>query len=79
MHHLTLVAALTVAPICSEPSHDRLIVQPGRDVCGAALDNRGQPRAPGFLPTMCADPRAVYRIDVARNADVCTRAEGART
>lgn len=76
MHHLTLVAAVLAAPVCSEPSHDRLIVQPGRDVCGAALDSRGLPRVPGFLPTMCADPRALYRVDGARNADVCVRPEG---
>ncbi|WP_170233862.1 hypothetical protein [Novosphingobium sediminis] len=78
MHHLTFIAALLVAPVCPEPSHDRLIVQPGRDVCGAALDSRGQLRAPGYLPTTCADPRAIYRIDGARNADVCVRVEGAR-
>jgi hypothetical protein len=75
MHHLTLAAALLAAPICPQPSHDRLIIQPGRDVCGAALDSRGTPRAPGFLPTMCSDPRATYRIDGARNADVCVRPE----
>lgn len=71
MNHLTLIAALLSAPVCNQPSHDRLIMQPGRDVCGAALDRRGTPRAPGFLPTACADPRATYRIDAAHNADAC--------
>jgi len=76
--HLLLAAALFAAPACSQPSHDRLIVQPGRDVCGAALDARGAPRAAGFLPTACADPRAIYRIDAAKSADVCALPEGRR-
>lgn len=75
MHHLTLVAALLAAPVCTQPSHDRLIIQPGRDVCAASLDSRGMPRAPGYLPTMCADPRAAYRVDAARHADACVRTE----
>lgn len=78
MPHLLLAAALLAAPTCSEPSHDRLIVQPGRDVCGAELTVRGMPRAAGFLPTACADPRAVYRVDGARDADVCIVPEARR-
>lgn len=78
MNHLTFVAALLSAPVCSQPSHDRLIVQQGRDVCGAALDSRGAPRAPGYLPTACADPRAAYRIDGSRSADVCVRPQDQR-
>ncbi len=78
MSPILLAAALLATPVCAQPSHDRLIVQPGRDVCGAALDGRGLPRVPGFLPTACADPRAAYRIDGARQADVCVRPEGAR-
>ncbi|WP_295527276.1 hypothetical protein [Novosphingobium sp. Chol11] len=75
----TLIAALLLPPpVCTEPSHDRLIVQAGRDVCGAALNASGKPRSAGFLPTVCADPRAVYRVDAARKVDLCVPPEASR-
>jgi hypothetical protein len=68
---LLAVAMVSVPPVCASASHDRLIVQPGRDVCGAALNQRGEPRASGFLPTACADERLRYRVDARGNADLC--------
>ena len=61
----------SVAPVCTAPSHDRLIVQPGRDVCAAALNARGEPRAPGFLPTACPRAGQEYRVDARGPADLC--------
>jgi hypothetical protein len=78
MTHLLLAASLLAVPVCTEASHDRLIVQAGRDVCGAALSARGTPRAAGYLPTVCSDPRAVYRVDAARIADLCILPEARR-
>jgi hypothetical protein len=71
MNHLLLATSLLAGPICTEASHDRLIVQAGRDVCGAVLSAKGPPRAGGYLPTVCSDPGAVYRVDAARMADLC--------
>ena len=68
---LLAVAMASVPPVCTTASHDRLIVQPGRDVCGASLNQRGEPRASGFLPTACADDRLRYRIDARGNVDLC--------
>jgi hypothetical protein len=69
--NLLLALAATVAPVCTAPSHDRLIVQPGRDVCAASLDARGQPRAAGFLPTACPRADQGYRIDARGPTDLC--------
>lgn len=71
MSILLALAMASVPPVCATASHDRLIVQPGRDVCGAALNPRGEPRASGFLPTACSDSRLRYRIDARANADLC--------
>jgi hypothetical protein len=71
---LLAVAMAAVPPVCASASHDRLVVQPGRDVCGASLNQRGEPRASGFLPTACADDRQRYRVDARGNADLCVAA-----
>jgi hypothetical protein len=71
MDLLLLIAAATATPACMAPSHDRLLVQSGRDVCAAALDARGQPRAAGFMPTVCPRPGQTYRIDAHGDADLC--------
>lgn len=68
--NLALILA-AAAPVCTAPSHDRLVVQPGRDVCAASLDARGQPRAAGFLPTACPSTDQRYRIDARGAADLC--------
>lgn len=67
-----LLLLIAVTPVCTVPSHDRLVVQPGRDVCAASLNARGEPRAPGFLPTACPAARQTYRIDARGRADLCT-------
>lgn len=69
--NLLLAMTAAVAPVCAAPSHDRLVVQPGRDVCAASLDARGQPRAAGFLPTACPRPAQGYRVDARGDADLC--------
>lgn len=71
MTPILLLATVASAPLCGEPSHDRLIVQAGRDVCGAPLSAGGTPRVPGFMPTRCIDPKAEYRIDARRSEDRC--------
>jgi hypothetical protein len=58
-------------PVCVEASHDRLLVQPSRDVCAPALTSTGAPRAPGFLPTRCRLPQSTLRLDVIGNRDLC--------
>lgn len=62
---------LATAPVCTVASHDRLVVQQGRDVCAASLNAKGEPRAPGFLPTGCPLPRQTYRVDARGEADLC--------
>jgi len=69
--NLFLLIAAAVAPICTAPSHDRLVVQGGRDVCAAPLDARGQPRAAGFMPSSCPRQGQAYRIDARGDADLC--------
>jgi hypothetical protein len=72
MSNLMLTVLLASAPVCAAPSHDRLVVQPGRDVCAASLNAKGEPRAAGFLPTGCPLPRQTYRVDARGEADLCT-------
>lgn len=72
---LAVAAAVAVAPSCTQPSHDRLIVQPGRDVCAAALTPDGRPRAAGFLPTSCARPTDSYAVDAQGRRDLCRPAD----
>lgn len=69
---LAMSLLLAEAPVCTVASHDRLVPQIGRDVCGSSLNAKGQPRAPGFLPTACPRPHQTYRIDARGNADLCT-------
>lgn len=78
--NLLLLIAAGAAPICTAPSHDRLVVQGGRDVCAAAFDARGNPRAAGFMPTACPRPGQTYRIDARGDADLCieSRSGGAQ-
>lgn len=68
-----LLLAAADPPVCRNPSHDRLIVQAGRDVCGPAVAPSGAPRAPGLLPTECPGPQHTYRIDVRGRADMCVK------
>ncbi len=58
-------------PICSHPSHDRLIEQRGRDVCAASLDAAGRPRAEGRMPTACPLPGQVLHTDETGITDTC--------
>lgn len=69
---LLVGAAPPTVPICAQPSHDRLIVRPGRDVCGASLNAKGEPRAAGLMPTACPRADDLYAIDARGTADVCT-------
>jgi hypothetical protein len=64
---------LVSAPVCLQPSHDRLIIRKGRDVCGGTLGSRGRPAAAGFLPTACAREEQIYRIDDNGLADRCRK------
>jgi hypothetical protein len=73
---LFLTSIQATPPLCREASHDRLVVQAGRDVCAGALSAKGEPRTPGFLPTSCADPDASYRVDARRRVDLCLPAKG---
>ena len=59
------------APICAHPSHDRVVVRPGRDVCAASLNAAGRPMAMGFLPTRCEQRSDEYVIDAAGIEDRC--------
>lgn len=67
------VTAPSAIPQCSAPSHDRLVIRKGRDVCGGTLGSRGQPVASGYLPTGCASEVQIYRIDANGWADRCLR------
>lgn len=67
----SLLLLIAVTPVCTIASHDRLVVQAGRDVCAASLNARGEPRSPGFLPTACPAARQSYRIDARGRADLC--------
>jgi hypothetical protein len=69
--HLLLLIAAAVPPVCTAPSHDRLVVQGGRDVCAAPLDAQGKPRAAGFMPSSCPRQGQTYRIDARGDADLC--------
>lgn len=60
----------SILPLCSDPGHSRLIVRPGRDVCGATLDALGRPVAVGLFPEACPDGREPL-IDADKNADLC--------
>jgi hypothetical protein len=64
---------LVSAPVCLEPSHDRLIIRKGRDVCGGTLGRRGRPAAAGYLPTACIREELIYRIDDNGLADRCRK------
>lgn len=66
-----LLLLLATIPSCASASHDRLVVQPGRDVCAAPLNSRGEPRAPGFLPTSCPRAGQDYRVDARGQTDLC--------
>lgn len=68
---MTPLLLLLVTPVCTSASHDRLVVQAGRDVCAAPLNARGEPRAPGFLPTSCPRAGQDYRVDARGHADLC--------
>jgi len=57
-------------PRCADPSHARLIVQAGRDVCGPTLLPSG-PVSVGFLPTACTAPLPFLAIDAQKEQDVC--------
>ena len=59
------------SPVCAEASHDRLLVQPARDVCAAALSSTGAPRVPGFLPTRCRLQQSTLRLDAIGARDLC--------
>jgi hypothetical protein len=61
------------SPVCLQPSHDRLIIREGRDVCGGTLGSGGRPLASGYLPTACKNENQTYRIDAQGWADRCLR------
>ncbi len=71
-----MAAALAQRPLCREASHDRLVIRTGRDVCSGTIGNGGRVVAAGYMPTVCADNRASYRIDYKGKADRCLRAPG---
>jgi hypothetical protein len=58
------------APVCSDASHARLIVQAGRDVCGPTMLPSG-PVSVGFLPTTCPAALPVLKIDAQQATDRC--------
>jgi hypothetical protein len=60
-----------VPPVCATPSHERLLLRAGRDICAPTLSPSGRPTAAGFLPTACPLPAQVYRIDAIGLADRC--------
>ncbi|NHK27037.1 hypothetical protein FF098_003850 [Parvularcula flava] len=60
-----------VAPVCRTASHDRLVEQKGRDVCGPAIDNGGYARAVGLMPTECPESTPRLVIDAEKFADRC--------
>lgn len=64
-------------PRCTDPSHTRLVVKAGRDVCGPTLLTSG-PVSVGFLPSTCPDDAPQLVVDAVNEADRCERA-GART
>lgn len=59
------------SPVCLQPSHDRLIIREGRDVCGGTLGSGGRALASGYLPTACKNENQIYRIDAQGWADRC--------
>lgn len=63
--------AIGVPPVCATPSHERLLLRVGRDICAPTLSPSGRPTAAGFLPTGCPLPGQTYRIDAAGLADRC--------
>lgn len=64
-------APASVPPVCATPSHERLLLRPGRDICAPTLSPSGRPTAAGFLPTECPLPTQAYRIDALGLADRC--------
>lgn len=64
-------AARGHAPVCRVASHDRLILQGGRDVCAPTLNRNGRPTAAGFMPTECPRSIDIYTIDAFGVADRC--------
>ena len=64
-------APASVPPACATPSHERLLLRPGRDICAPTLSPSGRPTAAGFLPTECPLPTQTYRIDAFGLADRC--------
>ncbi len=58
-------------PVCLGPSHDRLRVQPARDVCASALSAAGLQVAAGYLPTQCRRKGDTLKIDAIGERDAC--------
>ena len=58
-------------PVCISASHDRLKVQPARDVCAPALSASGAQIGVGFLPTQCRRKGDSLKIDAVGERDAC--------
>ncbi len=58
-------------PVCAEPSHAILVVQPGRDVCGPTTLPNGAPVSVGFMPTTCPPQAPELAVDAIGAADFC--------
>ena len=66
-----LIRAPAEPPVCASASHDRLKVQPARDVCAPALSASGAQVAAGFLPTQCRRKGDTLKIDAVGERDAC--------